>query len=163
MKTATTGQKLAVLVFSLFAAVPFAITVWNLNYEERVAMIMAGPEIIRTGEVINSVQREVDGERAVFVEYQWDVSGTKYTASARISIPAEVRPEKGDRIRLYGDLKDPSFAIPSKIHREAGRSARLKILAAVFALPPLGIWTLIGWSLADSIRRRRSQGSTDPA
>jgi len=145
------ASRIAVFLFSLLACLPFIVTIWNLGRENLNRAILAGPNASLTGKITLSAQREIDGERAAFVEYEWD-DGKR--ASARIVTPQGPRPEPGAPVELLALPGDRSYAIPRSIHLEKGRPLKLKALAVVFALPPAGLWFLLAWAiLAERARK----------
>ncbi len=152
MPPPTRTSRIAVFLFSLIACLPFLVTVWNLDREQLNRAILEGPNASLTGKITLSAQREIDGERATFVEYEWD-DGKR--ASARIVTPHGPRPEPGAPVELLMLPADRSYAIPASIHLEKGRPLKLKALAVIFALPPLGLWMLLAWAIL-SERSRKS-------
>ncbi len=150
-------RRLAVFAFSLVAAVPLVVTVFNLREEARLERLLGdSPKLFLDGTVVRSGQRESDGSRAVYAEYTWTFGGASYRGASRLNIPDVVRPGPGDRIILMSEPGDPSFAVPTKLFREPGRLGRLRLLAAVFTVPPVLLWALLGWVTVKAVREGRA-------
>lgn len=147
-------QRTVLVLFSFIACIPAVIAALSLRLELRTGRIFEQGGIRITGTVVHSLQREVRGERATYVSFEWTTDGKTWQGDARIVSPDGSRPQTGGGIALLADPADPSFAVPEAAYLSPGRVTFMSVMTTLLCLPPVFLWLLLAASFKSAPRQQ---------